>query len=116
VQDVRYTWDSAMLVGDSGLAILLNMLGLAGFVVFALYSQVFVREAIIAPRQPLARERLLVAAFGIGVAGNAILQELAVGPYAMGMAMLMLALAQHGDAARAPATGAMPDFHRGVQP
>jgi hypothetical protein len=94
VQEVSYTWDSEMLIGDSGLAILLNMLGVAGFAVFLLYAQVFVREAVTAGTQAGGRERLLVATFGIGVIGNAVLQELAVGPYAAGLAVLMLAIAQ----------------------
>lgn len=83
------TWQYDMLVGDSGLAVILNMLGLPGLILYFVYYRIAGNFLIVGRAAASDSGLFLTGALLAGCIANSILQELAVGPYAMGLAMLI---------------------------
>lgn len=83
------TWDDQMLVGDSGVAILLNMLGIFGLFLMWLYLNLLRYSLNLSA---LTKDFKLhqLSALGFSIAVNSIIQELAVGPYAIGLFLIFL--------------------------
>lgn len=83
------SWDYDMIVGDSGLAILLNMMGITGIAIYGFY----LHELHTNMRRSLImgdRKAFAMLSLGIIVLVNSVLQELAIGPYGIGIVMLFL--------------------------
>jgi hypothetical protein len=97
------SWRFDMLIGDSGLAITLNMLGLPGLLLYYFYGFLLARALAIA--RGLADLPLLCFAGLLAVAiFNSVVQELAIGPYGVGLAGFLCAFRIAGLAAGAPAS------------
>jgi hypothetical protein len=97
------SWRFDMLIGDSGLAITLNMLGLPGLLLYYFYGFLLARALAIA--RSLADLPLLCFAGLLAVAiFNSVVQELAIGPYGVGLAGFLCAFRIAGLAAGAPAS------------
>ncbi|WP_139228263.1 hypothetical protein [Planctomicrobium piriforme] len=86
----KINWEDDMIIGESGVAIALNMMGLASVALY-LYYFMMVRLAIRRNNPFVDRVGFAIGFIGLIVIGNSVLQELAVGPYGLGFIFLMLA-------------------------
>lgn len=88
-----YSFDSDMLIGDSALAIAINMMGLVGLLLLMIYGR-GVAQAM--RRAVVGRDLALytLAVFGLFAVANMVVQELAIGPYGIGLFLLFLAIHQ----------------------
>ena len=83
------TWEYNMLVGDSGLAIVLNMLGIVGLGLYWIYFMVS-REMLIRFSLTKDRQIFMLLVMTLAVLANSVIQELAIGPYAIGICLFFL--------------------------
>lgn len=90
------TWEYNMLVGDSGVAILLNMMGVFSFILIFIYI-VMLRHTYMWAKRNSDNDVFVLAAALLVIYINAVMQELAVGPYAFGLALffIMLKISNH---------------------
>ncbi|WP_415883593.1 hypothetical protein [Neptuniibacter sp. QD34_54] len=83
------TWDYDMLVGDSGVAIALNMLGLFSVILFISYI-VFLFNMADFFKKINNYEAFCFTGVGVAILSNSVLQELAIGPYGIGMVFFVI--------------------------
>jgi hypothetical protein len=85
------TWQHDMIVGDSGLAIALNMFGIFSLILYFLYISVF----FIGMKQSYLNNEhdfLILLILGSIILCNSLIQELAIGPYGIGIAFLIASI------------------------
>lgn len=87
------TWDDNMIIGESGVAIALNMMGACAAVLYAYYLGL-IRWAVRRTDPSQDHVGFAAAFLGLVVIGNSVLQELAVGPYGLGMVFLIIAVSE----------------------
>jgi hypothetical protein len=85
------TWELDMLVGDSGVAIVLNMLGIAGVMLY-IYIFWFIQKVMRISEELLDMPTFVFCSLGIIILVNSIIQELALGPYAIGLVLFILSV------------------------
>jgi hypothetical protein len=85
------SWDFDMIVGDSGLAIALNMVGIFAIFVYLFYLR-FLSQIYKALREKFDYRLAVIMGFLSLAIANSVMQELAIGPYGVGMALLLLGI------------------------
>ncbi len=79
-----------MLVGDSGVAIVINMFGIFGIILYLFYFK-YLSSMISSSLADKNLTLYLAAVFGFITLFNSLTQELAIGPYALGLSLFVCA-------------------------
>lgn len=89
--DQAVTWQLDMVRGDSGVAIALSMFGVLAIWIYLFYLR-RLRTLIDLAKARQDRPLFLIAMFGYVALFNSLLQELAIGPYGLGLAFMFAAI------------------------
>lgn len=87
--EAKATWEYDMLVGDSGVAMSLNMFGVFSVFIYMYYMVKLWR--VVECGSVLKDIHLyMFSVFGVAIMYNSIIQELALGPYAIGFSLFLI--------------------------